>query len=113
MEKWTPIFNLIIALASAMISTFLIPFLRKKISRANWETTLKMIDIAVAAAEQMFPDPGDRRSYALEYLQSRGITLDETTITAMEAAVLKLHRELYGEWEKKEGDLECEPVSEE
>lgn len=100
MEKWTPIINLIIALATALVTTYLIPYLRKRMNQTAWDTTLQIIDIAVSAAEQMYPDAGDRKKYVIAFLESCGITINETTLNAIEAAVLRLHRELYGEWTK-------------
>lgn len=100
MEKWTPIISLIIAIATALITTFLIPYLRKKMTQTEWETTLNIIDMVVSAAEQMYPNAGDRKKYVIAFLESCGITINETTLNAIEAAVLRLHRELYGEWTK-------------
>ena len=60
---------------------------------------LKWVKIAVAAAEQIYTaaDGDKKKQWVLDYLEQRGIILDEDELdAAIEAAVLELHSQLYG-----------------
>ena len=103
--NWTPIINAAILLISAVISAFLIPWIRTKISEADLEKTQYWIDHAVRAAFQLFDyHEGEsreetnarRREYVLSFLESKGIVIDESTINLMESAVIQIKNELFG-----------------
>ena len=96
----TEIFNAVIALVTALVSAFVIPWLREKYSAQQLERLVLWADIAVAAAEQLYGDlDGEKkRQYVLDFLSSRGCKLDEQALEqALEAAVLRLHGALKGE----------------
>ena len=99
MTNLTPILETIIALAVAVISTFLIPWISSKTTANDREDLLKWVDIAVAAAQQLFHqmNGAQRLDYALSFLAERGFDVDDAAVlNAVEAAVLKLHRKLEG-----------------
>ena len=96
----TQIICALIALISAIISAFLIPLIRAKVSKHDLEEMEKWVDIAVRAAEQTLELAGDKKKFVVARLESLGYTIDDTVLDAIEAAVLNLHKELYGEWEK-------------
>jgi hypothetical protein len=57
------------------------------------------VDIAVAAAEQMYKatDGPMKKRYVVNYLSNKGFVVDEDELDlAIEAAVNRLHHELYG-----------------
>lgn len=95
----TPIVEAIIALMGTLITVFLIPYIKRKVGAENMAEFLRWVDIAVAAAEQLYDSTqGDvKKQYVLAFLESKGIDFDVDEIdTAIEAAVNKLHNELYG-----------------
>lgn len=96
---YTQIISAIIALISAMVSAFLIPWLKSKIDAETLKKVSTYVDIAVSAAEQLYTavDGDAKKAYVLKYLADNGIRFDAETIdNLIEAAVLKLHHELYG-----------------
>lgn len=96
---YTQIISAIIALLSALISAFLIPWLKQQISAERLKKWQSYVEIAVRAAEQLYTaNDGDaKKAYVLQYLAERGISFDSDTVDKLiEAAVLTLHHELYG-----------------
>ena len=82
---YTQIISAVIALISALVSAFLIPWLKTK--------------IGVKAAEQLYTatDGAAKKAYVVNFLAEKGIQFDVETIDKLiEAAVLQLHHELYG-----------------
>lgn len=82
-----------------MTSLFVIPAIKNKVGAQNMEEFLMWVDIAVAAAEQLYDstDGPVKKNYVLNYLTQKGFTVDDTELDlAVEAAVNRLHGELYG-----------------
>ncbi len=97
MTDLTPIINAAVALVAAMISAFVIPWLRRKTTQQDRETMLAWVEIAVTAAQQLYHNlnGSDRKEYVLQFLASKGYDISSKDVdNAIEAAVLKLHREL-------------------
>ena len=95
----TTILEAIIAFAVAIITAFVIPWLKSKTTAEQREDLLKWVDIAVAAAQQLFHqmDGSARLEYALSLLEEKGYDVNDDIVKdAVEAAVLKLHRQLEG-----------------
>lgn len=94
----------LIALLSAIVTGFLIPWLKSKIGINNDKITdnqravLKMIIVtAVKAAEQLYnSDQGqEKKAYVLNLLKEQGYDIDSDALdAAIESAVLDLHRQL-------------------
>ncbi len=99
MTDLTPIINAAIALIAALISAFVIPWLRRKTTQQDRETMLAWVEIAVTAAQQLYYNckGSERKEYVLQFLASKGYDVCSKEVdNAIEAAVLKLHRELEG-----------------
>lgn len=95
----TPLINAAILLVAALIGAYLVPWLKSRTSAEQREDLLKWVDIAVAAAQQLYHQCGGdvRLKYALELLQSKGFDVNDSAVQdAVEAAVLKLHQQLAG-----------------
>ena len=95
----TPIINAVIALIAALISAFVIPWIKKKAAACDLEQMQAWTKIAVAAAEQLYTAlQGDvKKQYVMKYLAEKGYDVsDEDIENAIEAEVLRLHNELYG-----------------
>ena len=97
MTDLTPIVNAVIALIDAIITTFLIPWIKGKIDAAKLAQIVEWVGIAVRAAEQIYNESGmgeKKKQYVLDFLASKGFTLDPDSINAMiEAAVKDLNIE--------------------
>ena len=97
MTDLTPVINAVIALIAALISAFVIPWVKRNTTAKDREEFLKWVEIAVAAAEQLFhtTQGKEKKTYVVQFLQEQGVTFSEAEIdAAIEGAVLKLHREL-------------------
>ncbi len=92
-NDYTPIFEFIITLISAVISCFLIPALKRKLSKDKQEQLLYWVNIAVKAAEQLYGSKTgqQKKEYVVAFLLSKGIVFDVDEVTAMiESEVYKL-----------------------
>lgn len=97
MTNLTPVINAVIALIGAIVSVFVIPWVKSNTSAKHREDFLKWVEIAVAAAEQLYnSDQGAaKKKMVVDFLSEKGFTFTESEIdNAIEAAVLKLHHEL-------------------
>ena len=97
MTDLTPIINAAVALLAAIITVFVVPWIRRKTTAQDREAMLAWVEIAVAAAQQLFYglDGEARKDYVVSFLAERGYSVDAGALdAAIEAAVLKLHREL-------------------
>ena len=95
----TDIFKVLIELVCLCITAILIPYLKQRYGDNKVTEALKWVKIAVAAAEQIYTaaDGDKKKQWVLDYLEQRGIVLDEDELdAAIEAAVLDLHSRLYG-----------------
>jgi hypothetical protein len=99
MTNLTPILNALIALCAALVTAFVIPWVKSKTTAQGRETLLAWVKIAVAAAEQLYKstDCGQKKVYVQEFLHGKGYDIATEEIeNAIESAVLELHSELYG-----------------
>mgnify|MGYP001038032467 FL=1 len=97
MTDLTPVINAVIALIAALITAFVIPWVKRNTTAKDREEFLKWVEIAVAAAEQLFhtTQGKEKKTYVVQFLQEQGVTFSEAEIdAAIEGAVLKLHRDL-------------------
>ena len=96
---YTQIISAVIALISALVSAFLIPWPKTKIDANKLQTIKTYVEIGVKAAEQLYAatDGEEKKAYVINFLAEHGIRFDVATIDQLiEAAVLQLHHELYG-----------------
>ena len=99
----TSILEAVIALAAAAVTVFVLPWLSSKTTAQEREDLLGWVDIAVAAAQQLYHQcSGQQRlDYALSVLEERGFNVEEgAVVDAVEAAVLKLHRQLEATYDR-------------
>lgn len=100
----TQIVVALIGLLSAIITGFLVPWIKSKIGlnndklSENQAALLKMaIETAVRAAEQLFySDEGQKKkAYVLGLLENQGFDINSAALdAAIESCVLKVHQEL-------------------
>ena len=95
----TEVLEAIVYLVVALISLFVVPAIKNKVGAQNMAAFLKWVDIAVAAAEQLYESAQgeEKKEYVLSYLLEKGYDVDEVELDmVVEAAVNRLHNELYG-----------------
>lgn len=94
---YTQLMKTIITAIFVVIGMFLIPLIKKNISKETLDTILKYIRIFVAAAEQIYDvaQGTEKKAYVLARLAEMGFKIDSDIIDAqIEAEVLKLHNQL-------------------
>ena len=90
---YTELMQAIITLVSVLITTFLIPFLKKKLSAERLEELKKWVSIAVKAAEQLYGSKTgqQKKEFVISFLIDKGIVFDAAEVATMiEAEVYKL-----------------------
>lgn len=94
MTDLTNIFSAIITLLVALITTFLIPYIKSKLSNEQLENIKTWVKVAVQAAEMIYNETGMgavKKAYVIEYLNNKGYNVDLDTLNNLiEAAVLEL-----------------------
>lgn len=92
----TPIFTALIALIGAIITYYIIPVLKGKISATQWQEIVNWVEIAVAAAEQMKAAgiiTMPKKDFVLAFLNNKGITITDQELDALiEAAVFEINK---------------------
>ena len=90
----TPIMEAIIALVVAVITAFVIPWLKGKIDADKLEQIKLWVTVAVEAAEQLYNGTGrgeEKKAYVVKFLQEKGFTLDPDSLDKLiEAAFFNL-----------------------
>ena len=86
----TPIVEAIVALVAAVITAFVIPWLKGKIDADK----LEEIELWVTVAVQLYVGSGrgaEKKAYVVQFLQEKGFTLDPDSLDKLiEAAVFNL-----------------------
>lgn len=93
----TEIIKLAIELIVAIASLWLVPWLRAKLNAEQVADMLRWVEIAVSAAEQLYDATMgyEKKQYVTLFLEERGYRVDEEELNlAIEAAVLRLHKEI-------------------
>ena len=86
-----------VTLIGAIITTFIIPVLRKNLSAQEIAEMVKWAKIGVAAAQQLYHelDGAARKQYVQEFMKSKGYDVNDKAVdAAIESEVLKLHQQL-------------------
>lgn len=87
----TPILEALIGLVAALVSLYLIPWLRARTTAEQQAHIRAAVEVAVFAAEKVYgAGRGDEKlTYALAKLESMGIDIDEERVGAMIEAAIK------------------------
>ena len=104
----TPILQLVIMLLSAIITAFVVPWIKSKANAQQWEALVNITRTAVFAAEQVYGSGWgrDKMRYAEEYIKRKGYTVD---VDLIEATV----RQHFGHWDNPIEDATTEEEIEE
>lgn len=90
---FTPIFEAIITIVSLLVTSFLIPYIKQKLSVEKYEDLKKWVNVGVKAAEQIYGSKTgqEKKEYVVSFLKSKGITFDINEVSALiESEVYKL-----------------------
>ena len=90
---FTPIFEAIITIISLLVTSFLIPYIKQRLSVEKYEDLKKWVNVGVKAAEQIYGGKTgqDKKEYVVSFLKSKGITFDINEVSALiESEVYKL-----------------------
>ena len=99
MMDLTPVVVALIALCVVLVTTIALPAARAKWGDANVNEFLRWVKIGVQAAEQIYAltEGREKKRYVLNFLEAQGYNIDKAEVdSAIEAAVLELHTQLYG-----------------
>lgn len=95
----TPIVNALITLIGLLLTTFLIPYIRLKVSTEKLEQVKKWATVGVKAAEMIYNEAGmgqAKKEYVRKFLESKGYKLDVDTVDALiEATVREMQQEAF------------------
>ena len=91
----TPIIEAVAAIIAALITAFLVPYIKSKTTAEQQKEINAWVKIAVSAAEQIYTGSGrgeEKKEYVINWLREHGITVDEAKLDALiEAAVYELN----------------------
>ena len=91
----TPIVEAILALVAVVITSIIIPYIKKKTSVEQQKEIVSWVKIAVMAAEQIYVGTGrgpEKKLYVVEWLADRNITVDTNQIDVLiESAVYEMN----------------------
>lgn len=90
---FTPIFEAIITIVSLLVTSFLIPYIKQRLSVEKYEDLKKWVNVGVKAAEQIYGSKTgqEKKEYVVSFLKSKGITFDINEVSALiESEVYKL-----------------------
>lgn len=101
MKDYTMLFEGIITILVALVTMFVVPYIKSKVSAEDLAEIVKWVKIAVEAAEMIFRESGmgeKKKEYVKDFLESHGIKYDAEQIDALiESAVLELKKEFKHE----------------
>ncbi len=92
MTDITPVINAVIALIAAVITAFVIPWVKSKTTAAQREEIEAWVRIAVTAAEQIYKGSGrgeEKKDYVLDFLRGKGFEVDTASINLMIESAVK------------------------
>lgn len=100
----TPVVNGIIALIAAVITAFVVPWIKSKTTAAQREEINAWVRIAVTAAEQIYKGEGkgkEKKKYVLDFLAEKNLKIDEESVDLMIESAVKNMNAAFGEEVKK------------
>lgn len=95
------ILSLILTIIGLVITYYVVPILRSKVSDEKLSIIEMWVNIAVAAAEQMqvaglLPNDMQKKDYVLQFIRDKGITITDEELDALiEAAVYEINKAKY------------------
>lgn len=96
----TLVVNSIIALAAAVVTAVLIPWIKSKTTAEQRKEVNEWVKIAVTAAEQIYKETGkgkDKKAYVLKFLEEKNLKVDEKSVDLMIESAVKNMNEAFKE----------------
>lgn len=94
MKDYTMLFEGVLTILFALVTMYVIPWIKTKVSAEELTEIIKWVKIAVQAAEMIYKESGmgeEKKAYVKTFLEDKGIKYDERQIDSMiESAVLEL-----------------------
>ena len=90
---YTDLIQAIISLVAVLITGFLVPYLKAKLSKEKFDKLKDLVSVAVKAAEQLYGSKTgqQKKEFVISFLISKGIKFDVDEVTALiESEVYKL-----------------------
>ncbi len=94
----TPVVNAVIALIAAVVTAFVIPWVKSKTTAAQREEINSWVKIAVTAAEQIYSGAGkgkEKKAYVLKFLEEKNLKIDEESVDLMIESAIKNMNEAF------------------
>ena len=106
----TQIILAVIALLSAIITGFVIPWLKNKLTDHQYDTLAALVRVGVFAAEQLFTSDmwKEKKQYVVDLLKENGYTVDTTAVDALIEATVRELRIEQGQTPKTEEQEKAE-----
>lgn len=97
MKDYTLLFEGVLTILFALVTMYVIPWIKTKVSAEELTEIIKWVKIAVQAAEMIYKESGmgeEKKAYVKTFLEDKGIKYDERQIDSMiESAVKELEKE--------------------
>lgn len=94
MKDYTLLFEGVLTILFALVTMYVIPWIKTKVSAEELAEIIKWVKIAVQAAEEIYKESGmgeAKKAYVKTFLEDKGIRYDERQIDSLiESAVLEL-----------------------
>ena len=100
----TPVVNAVIALIAAVVTAFVIPWVKSKTTAAQREEINSWVKIAVTAAEQIYSGVGkgkEKKAYVIKFLEEKNLKIDEESVDLMIESAVKNMNTALGEDAKR------------
>ena len=92
----TQIIVALIGLAGVLVSTVIVPLIRAKTTKQNWDNAMFWVKLAVQSAEQIYTGTGlgeKKKEFVEKFLAEHNIQLDAGQLdVAIEAAVMEIKK---------------------
>lgn len=98
MKDYTLLFEGILTVLFALVTLYVIPWIKSKVTAEELADIIKWVKIAVQAAEMIYKESGmgkAKKDYVLTFLADKGIKYNEKQIDSLiESAVLELKEQM-------------------
>lgn len=106
------IWKFVLTVLSAILTTFLIPYLKERYDNQKLAQAVSWVRIAVRSAEQIYNESGvgpQKKAYVISFMNKKGIKIDEEKLNAMiEATVFEMNQALKQLEDNKENSVESD-----
>lgn len=94
-EILNDVIYVVMALAVVVVTRYLVPYLKARLTAANQEGLIQLIENLVQAAEQLFTaekSGEQKKEYVVNVLSEKGVLITESVNAMIESAVYSLDK---------------------